>query len=872
MGTLDYTKEKPFLDRITELYEEHFKEKDPDRRKAIYAKINEASQQAAQYAIPNEFSNLYKSMGETELNAHTWYEETVYEVALPSNCLERWAVIEADRFHAPVFRLFQPELEIVYEEKNQTLDDKDEGVYDALGRLLFKKHPYGQQTTIGETEHLKNPSLKNMYDFFQTYYVPNNMAICISGDIDIDEAIQIIDEHFSIWQPKELPKPRVWKEKEIKTIERDTVRFKGEERVQIGFRMAPRNHADTEALTLIDMLLDNATAGLINLNLVQQQALRDAGSERLFLNDHGIETLWGIPKEGQSLADVERLLLDQIGIIKRGAFDDDILAAIVTDFKKSQKGALESNGSRVGGLRDAFLSFTDWDTAVDEIQRLEKVTREDIVRAANQYFGGGYAVVYRIDKQQENAKIEKPELAKIDLDPSRQSEFSRKIFEGTLPPIEPTFVTEKDFQIVEIQDGVKLYYATNPINDLFSLTLSVDLGSYQDNRLGMVKALMDKSGTAELSAEALKKTWYKLGTDFNMGVEDQQTNLSLAGLDENLEASLNLMRNYMANPTATQETLDDLIKITLTEREDAQKDARSVRDALRQFSRYGDNSTYRRRLSNESLKTLTVTKLNALLGSLLTYRHCILYVGTKPVDDLVAIIKKTLPVLDELKDPPPYEFLQVNAPTKNEIRFVQKEMAQAQVFIEFGDVSYNTSLRPITDLYNDYFSGGMSSIVFQELREARALAYSTFARYESGDRSGDQNLMWGYIGCQADKTPEAITTFVDLIDNLPVAQEQFDETKNSVLNRYRTSKLKFREILPALRIWEYRGLSPDPRRVRFEAILNADINTMLDFHVRHVRGRDKLISVMGDSTKFDLSQLRPLGTVIPIDIDDLFTK
>ena len=225
-----------------------------------------------------------------------------------------------------------------------------------------------------------------------------------------------------------------------------------------------------------------------------------------------------------------------------------------------------------------------------------------------------------------------------------------------------------------------------------------------------------------------------------------------------------------------------------------------------------------------------------------------------------------------MKEAPPYEFLQVQTPTQNEIRFVHKEAAQAQIFIEFGDVPYDTALRPAADLYNNYFSGGLSGIVMQELRETRALAYTARSRYQLGARAGDQNLMWGYIGCQADKTPEAITAFIDLIDNLPETPERFEETKNSVINQYRVSKFKFRDILPAIRTWEQRGLSPDPRKARFEAIQKADKTTMLDFHKQHVQSRAKLISVLGDSTKIDMSQLSPVGKLIPVSIDELFVE
>src|SRR5215831_12264519 len=270
LGTLDYEKEKPHLDRITALYEQHFHETDPEKRKAIYEEINKESQLASQYEIPNEMDKLYKAMGEYGLNAHTWHEETVYQVNLPSNRLEQWAVIESERFPNAVFRLFQPELEIVYEEKNRTLDNKDEIISDAVNKLLFKNHPYGQQTTIGEVEHLKNPSLNNVLAFYKKYYVPGNMALVISGDINPSDAIKLIDKYFSAWQAEPVAPQKTWEEQPLQGAERVEVKYKAEEYVLLGYRTPGRKDPDIPALKLVDMILDNSTAGLIDLNLNQQ--------------------------------------------------------------------------------------------------------------------------------------------------------------------------------------------------------------------------------------------------------------------------------------------------------------------------------------------------------------------------------------------------------------------------------------------------------------------------------------------------------------------------------------------------------------------------------------------------------------------------
>ena len=870
-GNLDDEKEKPHLDKITDLYEQHFHETDLEKRQAIYALINQESQLAAQYGIPNELAKLYKSMGGQGVNAHTWVEETVYKVDLPANHLQQWVVIESDRFIDPVFRLFQVELETVYEEKNRSMDNKDRIIGEAVAKLLYKNHPYGQQTTLGSVDHLKNPSLKKMYEFYHTYYVPNNMAIHISGDIDSEEAIRLIDEHFSRWEPKDLPDAQTWKEEPLQEAERVTVKYQAEEYVLLGFRTAGRNHTDAEALKLIDMTLDNATAGLINLNLNQQQQVRRAGSYPRLNNDYGVQYLWGIPKEGQSLEEVEHLLLGQIELIKKGEFEDWIIQAIVTDFKKSQKVQLESNHARVSVMRNAFLAYQDWDYAIGEIGRMEKLTKQDIVDVASRYFGDNYVAGYRVDEQYEVSSIEKPQLDRIEIDATRQSTFAKEVLMMPVKEIEPVFVdADKDYQITDYHDGVQLYYAQNPINDLFDLTISVDLGSRHDNKLSIAAQLFDKSGTSEYSAEDLKKEWYKLGTDFNFNVGNNETTITISGLDENFSTSLALVMDYLRNPTADVATLEELIKIILVNREDTKKNYRTIRGALVHYNRYGKDSRYLRLLPSKAVQKLTTNELHGVIKGLLNYKHVISYSGSLSLDEVLAVVKEYHPVSDVLQSPPPYHFLKLRLPAETEILFFHKEMAQSQVDIELGDEDYNEANNPAIQLYNAYFAGGMSGIVFQELREARALAYSTHARYAMGNRKSDQSMMWGYIACQADKTPEAVKALIDLIDNLPVSPERFGEARQSILNRYRTAKIGFRDITDAVRSWERLEVPIDPRKWRFEQIQKSNIDMMLQFHQAHLQNRPKIISIVGDQNKMDMEALTKVGKVVEIGLEQIF--
>lgn len=871
IGTLDYEKEKPHLDRIVELYEQHYRETDPEKRKAIYTQINEQSQLAAQYEIPNEMDRLYNAMGSDNLNAHTWHEETVYQIDLPSNRLDQWAVIESDRFQKPVFRLFQSELEVVYEEKNRTLDNKDRLINYATMEQLFKVHPYGQQTTIGTVEHLKNPSLKQVYDFFNTYYVPNNMAIFISGDITIANAIALIDRHFSAWQSRPLPEMKQWEEPPLNGAEKVNVTYLAEEYVMLAFRTTSNRDPDAEALQLVDMVLDNSTAGLINLNLNQQQKVRQAGCSPSQFNDSGFQTLWGIPKQGQSLEEVEALLLEQLEKVKKGEFEDWIIPAIVNDFKKNQKAGLESNGSRAAWIRGSFLEYEDWDHAVANLGRLSKLTKADVVRVANKYFGSNYVAGYRRNGPPNVPQIDKPQIDPIDIDPTRESAFAAKVLDMPVKELTPIFVNPKtDYLIKPYYEGANLYYAKNPLNDLFTFTINFDIGRRHHDKLSAAALLLNRSGTSKLNGEELKKEWYRLGTDFAITVGDYQTSVSISGLDEQFKPSLALMMDYVKNPKTDQATLDELLKIILANREDAKKNFQTIQQALVQYNRYGKESSYLKMTTNDQIQKVTVDELFGLIKGLFEYQSRISYTGTLPVPQVLSVLKTAYPLSGKLKPAPPYPFLKAREPAETEILFFNKEMAQAQVRIEFGGETLNEAVNPPVTLYNNYFGGDMSAIIFQELREARALAYAADARYLAGDRKGDQDLMVGIIGTQADKTSDAVGAFIDLMDNMPVSVDRFDAAREAVLNDYRTSKLGFREVLGAVAAWERQGLPVDPRKARYEQIVNAKLELMLSFYNERLKGRRKLISIVGDKNKINMENLAKYGKITELTLTDLF--
>ena len=873
-GTENFAEEEPLLRQISELYEQRAAEKNETKRDEIYRQINTLSTEASKLAIPNEMDRVYSDMGAKGLNAHTWHEETVYKIDLPANRLEHWAKIESERFAQPVFRLFHTELETVYEEKNRAIDNKHRLIYRAVNNLLFKVHPYGQQSTLGTVEHLKNPSIYAIEEFYSKHYVPQNMAICLSGDLDPEPTFAIIEKYFGKWSgPEELRPEPSWNEKPLEGREFVEVEYLGEEHVVLAFRTAPKHHEDYPALRLVDMILDNSVAGLINLDLVEKQKVRAAGCYPQNLNDFGAHYLYGTPKDGQSLETVEQLLLQQIERVKKGDFEDWALQAVINDFKKRQKENYEKNDQRVELLRDTFLAFVDWNVTLNEISEMERVTKADIVRVANKYYGKDYVAGFRIDAQHDLPSIEKPAIDPLSIDPDKGSSFMEEVDQLPYEPLQPKFlVPEKDFSVREISPGIRLIHTFNPLNDLFNLEVRMDLGFDHQPMLSTAKRMLDRAGARKMSSEDLKVEWYKLGTDFGFGVQEHFCNFFINGLDENFLSSLQLAESHLLFPNSSEEIWNETKDIILSERDDEQKDPNALTHALAHFHRYGKNSRYLKRSSDTDLNSSTTSGLSELLKQAVESPRTILYFGPQSPDVVEQWIRDSfLGVFPKHKAAKvePDRSLKTQ---KDQVYFLHKEMAQAQVRFEFSSGLLDESLTPSVQIFNEYFGGGMAGLVFQELREARALAYSAWARFFTPSRPNEENVMVGSIGCQADKTIDAMEAFIGLLKEMPVSNTRWSSAHASLLSAYRTNPITSRAIPKFVYDVDTLGLKIDPRESRFKNLSKAKIDGFEKFYQDKIKAKSILFSVVGDSTRIDMEALEKFGPFTQVTAKELFRR
>ena len=866
LGTLDFEKERPQLERIRALYEDLFTTKDENGRAKIYKEIDAANGRASAFAVPNEFDRFYRSIGAEGLNAFTSDEQTVYVVSIPANRLEAWAKVEAERFKNPVFRLFQTEIETVYEEKNRSLDNAERILGDEVENRLYKNHPYGQQPTLGSIEHLKNPSLAKMYVFYDRWYAPNNMAIALSGDFDRAKTLELIKKNFGSWTPHPLPELPKWELPKPKGEEKYEVKYEAEQKVELAWLTVPSSHPDADALSVLDMIVDNSAAGLFNLRLNQAQKVKASGSYPSMRNDAGSWNAWALPKKGQTPEEAQALLLEAIDALKAGDFSDEDVAAVITTFELGEKGRLESNESRVGLMSGSFIAVEPWERAVGRLDRLRKITKADVVRVAQKYLGPDRIVVYRRDAKPEVPKIIKPSFTHIAIDPSRESSFMKEVLAIPAPPLEPRWlVSGRDYQITPIESG-RLYSTKNPYNDLFALAFYYERGSRTERELCAAVDLLDLSGAGPWSADEFKKKLFALGTSLSYSCGEQDTAILLSGLDRNLWASLELMAQRFDWPNVEPGTLQKMIEVELGAREDEKKNPGAVHYALGQLASRGRDSGVLKRLNNAELKALGEGRLKTLIQDFMLHPSRIAYVGNRAPRE----IGKLLDTGRRLRATPVRVPLKLLRPEGPRVLFSHRDMVQAQVGLFAADETFEPEHVVDYQFYSEYMGGDMSAVIFQEVRESRALAYSASGGHTGTADKGDDTQLWGRLGCQADKTPEAVKLMTSLFQDFPGSEKRFRETAKSIEESYRTSPVPFRSIPGSVIGWEDQGLTTgDPGPKRFERSLKYTLPELQSFAARF-KTKPLTVWVLGHRDRVGLDQLKALGAFEEKPLDALF--
>lgn len=870
-GSLDWEKEKVLIDQIEELYEDYNSTTDEEERKAIYRQIDEVSGEAAKFAIANEYDKMMSGMGAQGTNAFTSFEETVYTEDIPSNVMDKYLAVQAERFKEPIFRLFHTELEAVYEEKNRGLDSDGRKTFEEMFKQLFPNNNYGKQTVIGTIEHLKNPSLSEIRKYFNTYYVPNNMGVIMAGDFDPDEVIEKIDEAFGYMESTDVPEYTFAPEKEISEPVEAEVFGPEPENILLGYRFPGEASDDAQMLTLIGEILTNGSAGMIDLNLVKQQKLLGAYAFPYVLKDYSALMLGGNPTDGQSLDEVRDLLLGQIDKLKEGDFSDDLITSIINNEKKDALRVNESYNSRASELMDNFTKDGDWLRQVEYVDWLGTITKDDIVEFANKYFDNNYVAVYKRQGEDKNVvKVEKPTITPVSVNREDQSDFLTKIEEMPEDKIDPVWVDyDKDIQRASTGD-YEVLATENEDNSLFEMDYYFETGSWSNKLLPIAVNYLEYLGTENKSAEEISQEFYRLASSVNGRVSSEEAYISINGLQENFEETVALVDEWLEESVADQEALESYIGRLKRSRGNAKENKSGILSGLRSYALYGPENPFNNNLTDEELDNLKAEDLVDLLHEMADYKHKIIYYGPKSADEIADTLKKHHKAPEEFAEmPEPVRFEQ-KVQEKNKIYFAHYDMVQAEVFWVRNNEKYDEDNVPMISFFNEYYGGGMGSIVFQTIRESKALAYSTFAVYRNPSRQEDRTQFMAYVGAQSDKFGEAVDAMNELLTDLPESSKAVANASESLRKKLATQRITGQSVIYNYLDAKKMGRDFDIRKNVYNDVEDYDFEDLNNFFTEEIKGKPYAYAIVAGDGKLDQNKLKEMGELETISLEDIF--
>ena len=874
IGTANWETESALLKQISDAYELRRKTTDEAQRERIYQRIDSLSNLAASFAVPNEYDKMIKKLGARGTNAYTSTERTVYVNDVPSDELERWMMIESERFQECVLRLFHTELETVYEEFNRGQDNDGRQAYTKKNELLYPNHPYGTQTTIGTGEHLKNPSMVKIHEFFSSWYAPNNMAVILAGDIDFDRTIAMVDKYFGGWKKREVPTFTFKTDAGITKPVVGEVFGPDAEWVQLAWRFGGYASPDPIMLKLVDGILSNGKAGIIDLDLVQAQKVLEASAFSTVQADYSELGLQGTAKEGQTLEQVRDLLLAQLESLKQGKFEDWLIEAVVNDLQQQQiRFWNENNNLRASAMTDAFILRKNWSEVVDLHDRMRKITKQQVIDFAKKHFGAGYVCVYKRTGENKDAHhVTKPKITAINIKRDGMSDWRRTWELVPSAQLVPEFIdynTAIDHRTMP--NGVPLALVKNPTNDLFSLRYILDMGTNHDPLLGVALNYLPYLGTSKYTPTAFKQELFKLGLSIDVFASEDRCYVTLSGLEKNLTAGIDLMEHLLADAQPDEEALRGLISDIAKSRQDELKNKNSITTGLVNRAKYGRLSAFNDVLTADMLSQLTGGELVAHIKALTAYQHKIFYYGRMATD---GVLKELIPrhVIpgNEMKACPEPRVYPELATESNQVYFAEHDMVQAEMMLVSKAGPFDVEKLPYASLFNEYFGSGLSSIVFQEIREAKALAYGASASYTSPVKKDDAHYVRAFIGTQADKLNDAVDAMLKLMNDMPMAEQQFEGAKASALKVIASTRITKENIYWSWDAAQRRGLDYDVRKISYERIPTITLADMKTFFDREIKGRPFIYCVIGKEGSVDLKVLERLGAVTKLGKEELF--
>lgn len=862
IGTIDWATERVYLDSIRWMYDSLPMATTAKRRESIQQRINELSVTAARYAIPNELDVIMAEMGATGLNAATSYDVTTYHNYFPANQLAKWMEVYAERFRHPVFRLFQTELEAVYEEKNMYEDTPGSAFMQEVMRRAFGHHAYSRPI-IGYGEHLKNPSLTRMSTFYETYYVANNMTLLLVGDVDTKQVQSLAEASFGRLRSAPLPADTA----RVPMLTGHEVFKVKQTPIRMGVLLFPglaASDSDNVALRLLSALLSNGNSGLLDRAVADRQLL---AAQHLVLGmaDGGLNAVVYVPRlVGQGFEDAEQIVQACLDSLMEGKFSDDLFVAakmglLREALQKTER--LSSFSSLLTQLEAGGLTYADWRA---EQKQLTRISREEVVAAARRLFGGACHVVRSGMGSPKKEYVPKPDWKPLEVsNSSLSSPFAKRVAAREVQPLTPQKVRfGADVRFTTVNDAFRLYSSLNPRNDIFRLEVVYNYGLQDNADLDRVLEFVSLSGVDSLDAAAFDLRLRVLGGDMTLETLDRdRTRVVITGVERNFDSILFLCARRLTAPKGTSSTVDMVADGVAAMQRAFESDAASWASALGNYVLYGERSLQLRNTPLKQWRRRSAESVAVEWEEVLRRDGFATFSGTLPPHR----VAQSLRVSGLTSDTAVAGRRTLDRPVRygSPRVFVahNRHFQQSNVFFFLAGDSLGTREEAFALLFNKYFGHDMYSVVFQEMRECRALGYAAYATVGQDYLRRIPSRFVGFVGTQCDKTNEAVDVMVQLLAKMPRRPDKFQAARKALMASRDADYIDFRQLPSAVQRWSEQGYDRDPREEVSATIRKATFYNMMDFYEQHILGRPLVISLAGNAKQIDMKALSKHGAV-----------
>ena len=877
IGTVDYQAEKPWLDSISVQYDLLSQTKDEAERTKIQQHINELSLKAAEYMIPNEFSRLISKYGGSKLNAGTGHDMTYYHNVFLPQYIEQWCWLNSERLIKPVFRGFQGELENVYEEKNRSADGMGD-IQDRVFGAIFKTQPYAYPI-IGSTENLKNPRLSDMEAFYKKYYVASNMGLILCGDFTPDSTLTaLLEQTFGRVQTGPVPQRGYSPMPDIKAGEAYEIKLpipliSAEVMV---FKAPTDFEPDADALDLANMLLSNGKAGLLDSLMNEHKVLMGLATSITFA-DAGGTGIVVIPKLFSKMKTAEARIMEQVQQVMDGHFSTAQLETLKREMLMEAEQGLETIDKRSQLMVEAFSKGHSWQDVLDKTDHIRRVTKDDVVAAARKYYGANHITLSKKYGMPDKETLKQPGYKPIQ--PKNSDAKSAFALQLEQIPVKDAAIRTVDFArdvtTQKINDHVTLYYKENPINDIFTFTLRYKDGTLHTPKLDVLAPYLDAIGTDSLKKQQLEQAWQRIGTTMDVAQDNETFSINLTGPDHQLKPALQLLAHFLRAAKGDEEALDEAKDADKVNRKSFGKQKNDVIMPVFSKVAYGEKSNYLTQLSKKEIKALTNDELLALFRELQQYDCELFYCGRQSLEAVNRACQQTLP-LAQCSKPQADTYRRLLQYQEPMVFFYDVPKSRQNYVVSYDVLGAlpTAQERVQLKLWSEYFGGGMSSVLFQNVREFRSLAYSCngLPIVKSLALHAQEPLAYVTItGTQADKTMEAVAVIDSLLRQMPVKKENLKSARQEAISDMQNKYPTFRDIAKYVANERMKGYATDPNAEQARLLPAVSTQDVVQFHRQHVAAnQNRVWIIIGDKKLTDLKALARYGKVVELKKADVY--